>query len=515
MTASNLGQNAPLWTLLAAQIAMGGFDILFHHEITERLAWKPNAAQELRLHSARNALYAVLFGGLAWLQPTGFFAAVLIAILLVEIVITLWDFVEEDQTRRLPATERVLHTLLAINYGAILAIVMPVVGTWAGEPSGLATVSYGAGSLILSIAGLGCLGFALRDIATSRRAQRLVAAPPPQLAGLLTAPKRILVTGATGFVGKRLTAALAASGHEVVALVRSTANSGLLAPVTLITRLDQVPADLHLDAIVHLAGAPVAAGPWTLRRRLRILRSRLRITRAIHRFIAARPEALRPKVVVAASAIGFYGDRPGECLSEADASGAGFAAGTCRALEHEALKISALGVRVVSLRIGLVLSIWGGALGRMVPAFDLGLGGPIDRGRQWMSWIGLDDLVRLIAHAIACEDLDGAVNATAPNPLRNGEFTNALANALHRWAPVPVPFVAIRLGLGAMGRELLLASQRVMPVKVLATGFVFDTPSIPMLLERDLTSALRHRSPPIPAISLRRATPRATVGSSQ
>jgi len=502
MTAIQIAQETPLWLLLALQIAMGGFDVIVHHEITERLAWKPNAAQELRLHSARNALYALLFGGLAWLRPTGLLAAALMAVLLIEIVITLWDFVEEDQTRKLPPTERVLHTLMAINYGAICAYTLPLLAAWAFEPTALAWINYGIGSLVLSIAGIGCLGFALRDIYTSRRAARLAERSPPRVDVLFPGRKRVLITGATGFIGARLTASLIASGHEVIALVRSPARAGTLtAPVMLVTSLRQIPADMPVDAVVHLAGEPVANWIWTRRRRYKIARSRLAIARDIEAFIAQRPQSLRPATVVTASAIGFYGDRGEESLSEADGPGKCFAARSCVAVERRATGIRSLGVRTVSLRIGLVLSVWGGPLARMVPPFDLGLGGRMGTGRQWMSWIGRDDLVRLIAHVLACRDLDGAVNATAPSPIRNAEFAMALAKALHRPAIIPVPDALLRYGLGEMGTSLLLSSARVMPVKILASGFTFETPALETLLQAEFGSIVPDHNPvPDPAL---------------
>ena len=161
-----------LWTLVVIQMAMGGFDIVFHHEMTERLAWKDNASHELRLHAWRNLFYAVLFLTFAWTQPLGWLAIALVVVLAVEIVVTLWDFVEEDMTRKLPPTERVLHTLLAINYGAILALIAPVVVAWAWQTTGIAWVSYGWGSAFLALAASVCLD--LHSVTSTRLVARAI-----------------------------------------------------------------------------------------------------------------------------------------------------------------------------------------------------------------------------------------------------------------------------------------------------------------------------------------------------
>jgi hypothetical protein len=466
-----------LWTLVAFQLALGLFDTLYHHELTERLAWRATAEGELRLHAVRNWLYGALFVILAWSEPGGLLAVAVLAVLAAEVAITLWDFVEEDLTRRLPASERITHTLLALNYGAILAMLVPAVLEFAGRPTGLAPVSYGMASAVLSLAALGVGLFGLRDWLASGRAARLTPSPAGPLASALTGRKRILVTGGTGFIGERLVAALAAGGHDVIALVRSREKAaGLAAPVTLVTSLAQIPASARLDAIINLAGAPIAAWPWTRSNRHRILRSRLKSTRGIVRLVS-RLEA-KPAVLISGSAIGFYPHASEESFTEADRPGRGFAARLCKAWEAETARARAEGVRVVHLRTGLVLGHEGGILARLLPAIDLGLGGPMGDGRQWMSWITRDDLVRLIVHAMATPDVEGALNATAPHPVRNAEFVQVLGQALHRPALIPAPAWPLRRGLGALADELLLSSQRVLPVKALASGFEFTHPDI-------------------------------------
>ncbi len=470
-----------LWTLVAIQIAMGGFDVLFHHEITERLAWRPSAANELRLHAVRNFFYAVLFAAFAWLQPAGWLALLLIAIMIAEIVITLADFVEEDMTRKLPATERVLHTLLAINYGAILALIGPEIAGWSAAPTGLHAVSYGWGSVLLTAAATGVALFGLRDIYTSRRAARYFPPQPVALDDVLAGPARsILVTGGTGFIGRGLVEALVAGGHDVTVATRDVARAaGLPTPLRLVTRLDDIPACARFDAIVDLAGEPVAGGLWTSRRRRAIVASRLRSLAAIARLMQRLETP--PAVLIKASAIGFYGLRGDDMLTEADAAGpvSQFAVRSCGIVERATLRAASRHrVRAVNLRIGLVLGRDGGLLGRLLPVFDLGLGGRTGSGAQWMSWISQRDIVRLIAFAIAHDDLDGAVNASAPVPVRNRDFASALGQALRRPAVLPLPAAPLELALGDFARELLTGGQRVLPAKAMASGFRFRDPEI-------------------------------------
>jgi uncharacterized protein len=473
-------QSPLLWTLVAFQLFMGAFDVIFHHELTERLAWRPGAAKELKLHAARNAFYAVLFAVFAWTEPRGVLAWVLIAVLLAEIVITLADFVEEDMSRKLPPTERVLHTLLAINYGALLALAGPEIMRWASLPTGVGFADYGWGSWVLSFAAFGVAIFAVRDIYTSRRASRMAAPVVPSLSGLLPAGQNVLVTGGTGFIGSALVDALVSSGHRVTVLTRDPTRAAHLAtPVRLTTSLDQIAEDETFDAIVDLAGEPVAGGLWTFKRRFNVVASRLRSLRNIEDLVT-RLDA-KPRVIIKASAVGRYGIRGDDILSEAD-TGTNmreFAVRSCAITEQALIAAGRrLGVRVVNLRIGLVLGRDGGLLARLVPAFDLALGGPIGSGQQWMSWISLADMVRLIAFAAGNDELEGAVNATAPAPVRNADFTTALGRALHRPAIFPVPTAPLEWVLGDFARELLTGGQRVVPAKAVAAGFTFAHPQV-------------------------------------
>ena len=461
-----------LWSLIAIQIALGAFDTIYHHELTERLAWRASQRHELQLHSIRNAFYVVLFLVLGWLKVHGIWAVMTIAVLAAEIVITLMDFVEEDQSRKLPASERINHTLLAINFGAILALLLPVLFDWALQPTAVLLADHRQISIAATVAAFAVGLFGLRDLAASERLARLRSEPAKRLVEKLAGRQTVLVTGATGFVGSRLVAALAGAGHQVIALVRNPAKAELLPPpITLITSLDQLSDDTVVETIVNLAGEPISNGPWTLARRRAIVESRVTMTGDLVKLIARLKQ--RPAVLVSGSAIGWYGLWQDQVLSESATSHVCFSHELCEAWERAAQAAEAHGVRVVCLRIGLVLGTEGGLITRMLTPFEFGLGGPLGSGRQWMSWIERDDLVRLIAHVIARSDIAGPVNATAPIPVTNNKFTEELARRLHRPAVFRIPDALLRRLGGDFASELLLGGQRVIPNKALSNGFVF------------------------------------------
>ncbi len=467
-----------LWTLIAIQIAMGAFDTLYHHELTERLAWRPSQRHELKLHAVRNGLYAGLFLTLGLLEVYGAWALLMLAVLTVEVVVTLMDFVEEDMSRKLPASERVNHTLLALNYGAILALIVPVLLGWAAKPTGIIASPHGLWSLMCVAATVGVAVFGVRDLLASKRAVRLNPAPAGELVSALPARKTVLVTGATGFIGRRLIEALSIAGHQVIVLVRDPAKAvNLRPPFLMVTNLDEIPAETAIDAIVNLAGEPIADWPWTPSRRARLVASRVEMTDGAVRLIE-RLE-VRPLVLVSGSATGWYGLGGDEALTEDSEGNACFSRELTMAWEAAAVHAARYRVRVVRLRIGLVLGTEGGLLAKLLTPFEFGLGGRIGSGQQWMSWIERDDLVRLIAHIIATPQLDGAVNATAPNPVRNADFTRALGRALNRPALLPVPAAALTWTLGDFADELLLGGQRVLPAKALASGFTFRHDTLP------------------------------------
>ncbi|MGF1631724.1 MAG: TIGR01777 family oxidoreductase [Kiloniellaceae bacterium] len=481
--------SAPLLAaLICLQVAFGSFDMLFHHEATERLAWRPTQRRELQLHAVRNLIYAVLFLCLAWLRPQGLFAAALIAVLLIEVAITLWDFVEEDRTRKLPESERVLHALLALNYGAILVLLLPTLLAWSLLPSTVSLVDRGWWGWFLTLSAAGVALFGLRDAAAALRLRWLPTADPQDLVTATDAPKHVLVTGGTGFVGRRLVAVLLAAGHHVTVMTRDPRKAATLpTPLRIVTDFAEIAENIPVDAIVNLAGEPLADGLWTRAKRSTIIASRVTTTRRMIDWLGERRQ--KPQVLVSASAVGWYGLRGDEALSEQDTARVCFTQEVCVRWEQEARKAEHLGVRVVRLRIGLVLGREGGLLASMLTPFEFGLGGKLGDGAQWMSWIVRDDLVRLILYALENERLEGAVNATAPNPVRNADFTRALARALRRPAVLALPAGLLRRVAGDLARELLLGGQRVLPVKAETAGFVFRQPTLEAALAEAVGAA--------------------------
>jgi hypothetical protein len=239
-----------------------------------------------------------------------------------------------------------------------------------------------------------------------------------------------------------------------------------------------------VDAVVHLAGESIM-GRWTESKKRRIRESRAVGTRKLAESLAALPKP--PRVFAVASAIGFYGDRGDETLTEDSASGSNFLADVCREWESAADPLRSRGARIAHMRFGVVLGKGGGALAQMLLPFRLGLGGPTGSGRQWMSWITRADVASAVAHVLRTDSLAGPVNFTAPAPARNADFAKALGRALRRPAVFPLPSFAVRLAFGQMGDELLLASARVDPARLLASGFRFDSPALPPALERVLS----------------------------
>ncbi len=296
-------------------------------------------------------------------------------------------------------------------------------------------------------------------------------------------PMRLLITGANGMIGHALLAAAAKRGDHAVPVQRPAQGGAVpAAPGSILWQPEaaQPFADLTqlegFDAVIHLAGANISAHRWTSEYKKTITNSRTSTTGALTLALARlrRP----PRVLLSASATGFYGSRGDDILTEASTPGSDFLAGVCQAWENAAAPAVAAGIRVAYLRFGVVLTPFGGALKQMLPMFRIGLGGKLGTGQQWTSWITLEDLLQAAFHVAEHDELNGPVNVVTPQPVRNVDFTHALGQSLHRPAFLPAPAIALRAAFGEMADGALLASCRAIPEKLAASGFEFSAPEI-------------------------------------
>ncbi len=300
-----------------------------------------------------------------------------------------------------------------------------------------------------------------------------------------TTPETILVSGSSGLIGNALCRFLEANAFQITRLVRTASSAGHIAwdPAKPLP-----PESVSgFDAVIHLAGETIV-GRWTQAKKDAIRTSRVLGTRNLAEALARAPQP--PQVFISASAIGFYGDRGNELLREDSPSGAGFLPEVCREWESATKPAADVGIRTAQMRFGVVLSVVGGALAKMLAPFRLGLGGKIGNGHQWWSWIDLADVVGAIAYVIQNPSIEGAVNIVSPNPVTNAEFTRTLASVLSRPAIFPMPAFVAKRALGEMANELLLASQRVEPAKLLASGYVFQHAN----LRQSLQAILGHNA---------------------
>jgi len=462
--------------LLIVQGLMGALDTFWHHELGG-LPGRPSARREIALHALREAIYAVVFLSLPWVAWRGAWALVLAGLLATEVAITLTDFVEEDRTRRLAPTERVLHTLMAILFGVILMAFTPVLIGWGGTASGLTAEGHGLLSWIATALGLGVATWAVRDgLAALRR-------PVPAQDAAAPSGRTVLITGATGFIGSALVADRIARGDRVMVLARDilAARARFGAQVLVYDDLAQVPTEARIDAVINLAGASTIGGLWTRARKRKLLGSRLAVTGEVLKLIGRLDR--KPVALLNASAVGFYGDRGDEPLTEASApEPSRFLSDCCRLWEAEAAGARAHGVRVALLRFGMVFDWAGGPLPMLATPARFGLGVVMGSGRQRFPWIHLDDVVAAVDFAIEEPACDGPLNFTAPQDVTQGQFARTLAASLRRPQWMVIPAFALRVPLGDFS-DLFLASQRAAPERLLSLGFRFVRP--------DLASALR------------------------
>ncbi len=470
-----------IFLLISIQALMGAFDNLWHHEWQAKLPQRHSARYELTLHAAREAIYGVLFIGLAWWQWQGALALVLAGLLMAELFITLADFLEEDRSRTLPPLERVLHTLLTISYGLLLALLAPVLWAWWQLPTAAVLTPYGWMSWLLTAYGLAVWAWSVRNFLAVVQLGRHAALPHAS-APTLRSANTVLVTGATGFVGQALVRDLLESGHRVIVSVRDVRQARLHwerwgEQVWVVDDLAAVPSETRIHAVAHLAGARVLGMPWTRARRKLLMSSRLDTTAALGKLMLRLEQ--RPAVMVSASAVGYYGacDPSLVCTETSPPRLGEFQSELCVAIEHEALRLGALGVRVVCLRFGVVLGREDGAYPMQAIGSRLGMGAVLGSGQQAAPWIHVQDAAGLIRFAIRSPNMQGSVNAVAPQTVNQAEFASAMAASFGRRVSLRAPVWMLRRLAGDMS-TLLLDGQKVIPEKALSAGYRFRHASL-------------------------------------
>jgi uncharacterized protein len=301
---------------------------------------------------------------------------------------------------------------------------------------------------------------------------------------------KVVIAGGSGFIGEAVVRDLVSQGHDVAVLTRNPQNVAIGRALVWDAKTQDAWSNdvATADVVINLAGENIGER-WTERRKVRLVESRMGATQALVAAMATSPESRR--TFISASAVGFYGPRGDEILDEGAGRGVGFLADLAARWEEEARAALPI-ARLVIFRFGVVLGSGGGALAKMLPAFKLGAGGRIGSGRQWLSWVALDDVVRAIHWAITEEDARGVFNITAPTPVTNRDFTRALGRALHRPAIVPIPAVAMKVLFGQMAEETLLQGQRVIPSRAVAEGFRFVHGTVESAIQQALRSADRH-----------------------
>ena len=468
-------------TLLIAQAILGALDTIYHHELTVALPHRYGARLELSIHAMRSCFYGVLFLGIANFAFHGAWATAIALLFLLEICLTLWDFVVEDRSRKLPAIERIMHTVLAINAGAFFAFYGAQLAQWHASPTALTAASYGWRGWLLTLFAIGVTASGIRDGIAAFRLQRKGASANPFISNT---HRRVLITGGTGFIGENLVNQLLDTGHAVTVLTRDPLKAAYLfdGRARCVRSIDALSHREIFDVVINLAGAPIAGGRWSARRKKKLLASRVNTTEALTSWLNKVHH--KPDLWIQASAIGFYGVRDAsESLDENASAGQGFMAELCVRWEQAAQPVQALGVRQVVMRLGVVFGP-GGALLPMLLPFRLGFGGRMGDGKQIMSWVHREDVIQIIARAFDDKNLSGVYNVVAPDALPQAEFAHKVGKILKRPVWLDIPAAPVRAIAGEMA-QLFFDGQRVVPSRLTQAGYTFRYPTVESAL-RDI-----------------------------
>lgn len=466
--------------VLMVQGLLGAIDTVYHHELTQALPRRTSARLELRLHGVRAVFYGFLFAALAWSRWHGLWFTVLAAVIVLEVVLTLWDFVEEDRSRQLPASERIMHTVLAINGGALCALLL--LQGWWRLPTAIVAADHGWISVVLSLMALGVTLSGMRDALASLApdvTENLASGPP----------RRWLLTGGSGFIGSHLVRVLLASGHAVTVLTRqpralAVQYHGRVRAVACPSQLSDAE---QFDVIVNLAGAPLMDWPWTRARRALLRSSRIDLTHRLLQWLQAHPQP--GAVLISASAVGIYGRDPAGPCDEGSPAGDDFAATLCHDWEQAVWSTAQPGLRRVVLRLGLVLGCDGGVWPLLSLPVRLGLGARMGSGSQPFPWVHLHDVLRVILEAAQRPDWQGSMNVVAPQAVTQLQFVQRLARLCRRPQWLRLPAWLLRGLLGARA-DIVLLGQWVEPRRLSEAGFIFEYAS----LERALPHLLGRTS---------------------
>jgi uncharacterized protein (TIGR01777 family) len=480
-------------SLLTIQGALTAADQLWHHGINQSLSHAARMRRRPALRGIRSALDATLFVVFAWLTLHGWVAYLLVALLGVKFVLALHESVEENRTRALQASEHILHTVVALIFGWLIVALAPMLVEWAAQPASVAVSAQSWHAWLFTLYAAAALGWAIRDRIAAWRGLH------PQLASWqrqgfqirrCARPQRVLIAGATGFIGRLVARRLIERGHRIIVFARNRAKAlDLYGPhAQIVTTLDSLRANERIDAVINLAGEPIAAARWSSARKALLVESRIGTTRMLVEWARHLQRPLA--VFINASAVGWYGTHTASALRESDKAGQDFPAALCNAWEREAARARNRCSRVVILRLGLVLGS-GGLLQRLLPMFRMGLGAPIGNGLQWMSWIHADDVVAIVEHALSQESWHGTINVVAPQPVCNREFSATLARTCARPLWPAVPAMPLRWMFGELSM-VVLEGQRVEPAALNALGYRFRFPALGAAL-RDLLEV--HSSP--------------------